>query len=50
MKELSRFCFAAKKIAEKLSIADRVEIMRETETYITIKDRMDGFPNKIPCV
>ena len=43
--------FAAKKITENLSIADRVEVMQETETYITIKDEFhkDEFPNKMPC-
>ena len=41
--------FAAKKIAEKLSMADRVEVMQETEAYITIKYHKDEFPNKIPC-
>ena len=48
-KKLRDINFAAKKIAEKLSIADRVEVMQETEAYITIKDHKDEFPNKIPC-
>ena len=38
--------FAAKKIAEKSSIVDRVEVMHETEAYIPIKDHKDEFPNK----
>ena len=48
-KKLRDINFAAKKIAEKLSIADRVEVMQETEAYITIKDHKDEFPNKMPC-
>ena len=47
-KKLRDINFAAKKIAEKLSIADRVEIMQEM-AYITIKDHKDEFPNKIQC-
>ena len=41
--------FAANKVAEKLSIAERVEEMQETKAYITIKDHKDEFPHKIPC-
>ena len=48
-KKLRDINFAAKKIAEKLSIADPIEIMQETEAYITIKDHKNEFPNKIPC-
>ena len=48
-KKLRDINFAAKKIAEKLSIADRVEVMQETEAYITIKDHKDEFPNKMLC-
>ena len=48
-KKLRDINFAAKKIAEKLSIADGVEVMQETEAYITIKDQKDESPNKIPC-
>ena len=48
-KKLRDISFAAKKIAEKLSIADPVEVMQETVAYITIKDHKDKFPNKIPC-
>ena len=40
--------FAANKVAEKLSIAERVEEMQETKAYITIKDHKDEFPHKIP--
>ena len=49
-KKLRDINFAAKKIAEKLSTADRVEIMQETEAYITIKDHKDEFPNKYHAV
>ena len=41
--------FAARQITEKLSIADRVLMLEETEAYITIKDDKSEFPNKIPC-
>lgn len=34
---------------EKLSIADRVEVMLEAEACIIIKDQKDEFPNKILC-
>ena len=48
-KKLRDINFTATKIAEKLSIVDRVEVMQETEAYITIKDHKDEFPNQIPC-
>ena len=48
-KKLRDINFTAKKIAEKLSIVDRVEVMQETEAYITIKDHKDEFPNKMLC-
>ena len=48
-KKLRNINFAAKKIVEKLSILDQVEVMQETEACITIKDHMDEYPNKIPC-
>ena len=41
--------FTARQITEKLSIADRVLMLEETEAYITIKDDKSEFPNKIPC-
>ena len=41
--------FAAKTIAERLLIVNRVEVMQETEAYITIKDHKDQFPNEISC-
>ena len=33
----------------KLSIADRVPVLKETEPCITIKDHKSYFPNRIPC-
>ena len=48
-KKLRDISFAAKKIAEKFSIADRVEVMEEIVAYVTIKDHKDKFPNKRPC-
>ena len=48
-KKLRDINFAAKKLAEKFSVVDRVEVMQETEAYITIKDHKDEFPHKIPC-
>ena len=47
-KKLRDINFAAKTIVEKLSIADRVEVMQETVAYITIKDHKDELPKKIP--
>ena len=38
-----------KKIAQKSSIADQVEVTQETEAYVNIKDHKHEFPNKIPC-
>ena len=48
-KKLRDTNFAAKTIAGKLSILDRVEVMQETEAYITTIDHKDEFPNKTPC-
>ena len=39
----------AKRIAEKLEIDDRIEKMKETQTYITVKDHKEDFPHKISC-
>ena len=41
--------YNAKRIAEDLSLEDRVEKMYESEAYITIKDHKKDFPNKISC-
>ena len=38
----------AKSIAKQLSADDRRERMYENESYITIKDHKEHFPNKIP--
>ena len=35
----------AKKIAEKLNIANRIEKIQESEVYIMVKDPKKGFPN-----
>ena len=40
---------SAKKIANKLSLEDRIEKLQENENYITIKDHKDEFPHKISC-
>ena len=37
------------KIAKQLSVDDRIEQMCENESYITIKDHKEDFPNKISC-
>ena len=47
LKKLHNINKSAKKITEKLPISDRIEKMRETEAYITIKDHKESFPNKI---
>ena len=38
-----------KSIAKQLSIDDRMERMYENESYITIKNHKEHFPNKISC-
>ena len=47
--KISNIDFTAKKITEKLSIEDRVQIMEELEAYIIVKGHKDEFPSKIPC-
>ena len=37
----------AKKIAENLSITNRVEKMLENEAFITVKDHKEGFPHRL---
>jgi len=37
----------AKKIAEQLGIGDRVEIMQESEAFLTVKDHKENFPNTL---
>ena len=48
-KKTEKINYTAKQITEKLSIADRVPMLEETEAYITIKDHKSKFPNKILC-
>ena len=38
-----------KSIAKQLSIDDRIERIHENESYITIKDHKEEFPNKTSC-
>ena len=39
----------AKKIASDLELEDRIVKMQESESYITIKDHKEDFPNKLSC-
>ena len=39
----------AKNIVKKLGIEERVQRMSEEESYVTIKDHKENFPNKISC-
>ena len=39
----------AKKIASKLKLEDRIQILDDNDTYISIKDHNEGFPDKISC-
>ena len=39
----------AKRVTEKLPTSDRIEKLQETESYITIKDHKEDFPNEILC-
>ena len=39
----------AKKITEKLPVADKFDKLQEKEAYIMIKDLKGGFPNRISC-
>ena len=48
-KKIEKINYTAKQITEKLSTANRVPMLEETEAYITIKDHRSKFPNKIPC-
>ena len=47
--KISNIDFTAKKITEKLSIEDGVQIMEELEAYIIVKSHKDEFSSKIPC-
>ena len=48
-KKIEKINYTAKQITEKLSTANRVPMLEETEAYITIKDHKSEFPNKIQC-
>ena len=48
-KKTEKINYTAKQITEKLSIADRVPMLEETDAYITIKDHKSEFPIKILC-
>ena len=48
-KKIEKINYTAKQITEKLSTANRVPMLEETETYITIKDHKSEFPDKIHC-
>ena len=39
----------AKKIANKLKLEDRIQILDENDAYISNKDHNEGFPEKIAC-
>ncbi|KAK3749995.1 hypothetical protein QZH41_000415 [Actinostola sp. cb2023] len=48
-KQLYKIDAAAKKIAMKLNIDDRVEITATKEAFITLKDHKDNFENRPTC-
>ena len=39
----------AKKLAEELDIADRIEVMTKTNAFITLKDHKPNFQNQTKC-
>ena len=39
----------AKQLAEKLNTSDRVDIMAQSDAFITLKDHKDRFKNDLPC-
>ena len=39
----------AKKIASKLKLEDRIQILDDNDAYISIKDHQEGFPDPISC-
>ena len=47
--KVNQINYNAKRIAEDLSREDRVEKMNENEAFISIKDHIKYFPNKILC-
>ena len=44
-KRVSSFNIETKKIAEKFSIDDRIEKLKEVQAYVTIKDHKEKFPH-----
>ena len=42
--------YKSKLLAEKLAVDDRIEIMEETEAYITVKDHKECFPTNCHSV
>ena len=48
-KKIEKINYTAKQITEKLSIANRIPMLEETEAYITIKDHKSEFSYKILC-
>ena len=39
----------AKKLASKLKLEDRIQILDDNDAYISIKGHKEGFPDKIAC-
>ena len=39
----------AKKIASKLKLEDRIQVLVDNDAYISIKDNKEGFPDKNSC-
>ena len=37
------------KIANKLKLEDRIQILDDNDAYISIKNHKEGFPDKISC-
>ena len=38
-----------KNVVKNLKIIDRLDKMQETQSYLTIKDHKDNFPNRVQC-
>ena len=50
-KKMEKINYTAKQITEKLSMADGVAMLEETEeAYVTTKDHKSESPNKIPVL
>ena len=48
-REISEIINSEKKIAKSLNIADRVEVMPKSESYVQFKDHKEDFINKQQC-